>query len=142
MFDYGLPLRGAITNGYFVVQDTCFAGRTIIEAYRLAHSLDLSAVVLSRSAGEDLVAAYSESGHGFHHFCFEYLIPLKAGESLRLFGLSPTPCRMPLEGELRQLISESFWQHKKDVAPEVMTKINNTEMFFRFVKMEHPEAFG
>jgi hypothetical protein len=141
MFDHGLPLRGAIVSGSFVMEGSCFAGRTIIEAYRLAHSLDLSAIVLDHPAEKDVISAFEENNYGLQHMCFSYLVPLKQGKTERYMILSPTSCNNPFSGEIRQIIAESFWQHKKDVSPEVMSKFNNTEMYFRFVKMKHGHVF-
>jgi hypothetical protein len=47
MFNRGLPLRGAIVEGEFLVKDFCFAGKAIVEAYKLCESLNYSGIVCS-----------------------------------------------------------------------------------------------
>lgn len=55
MFKAGLPLRGAITHGKFVIQDTFFAGRAIVEAYKFCNKLDLAACVFTNNARNALL---------------------------------------------------------------------------------------
>jgi hypothetical protein len=43
MFMQGLPVRGAILFGKYMLGGTSLAGKTIVDVYRLANSLDLAA---------------------------------------------------------------------------------------------------
>ena len=54
LFRRGLPIRGAIACGEYSVQENCFVGRSIVDAYRLAQTINLSAVVLTSAAAAEL----------------------------------------------------------------------------------------
>ncbi|MEQ8261207.1 MAG: hypothetical protein RH947_13005 [Alcanivorax sp.] len=141
MFDVGLPLRGGITVGEFLVEGNCFAGTPIIEAYRLSESLELSATALSPAAQEDLKNLFRNSGYTWSHMYQEYLVPKKNHINEKHLVLSPTPCVMPHIGDISQMVAESFFGNKKDVPPNVIHKLKNTEMYFRYVKMVHGHIF-
>jgi hypothetical protein len=53
MFECGLPVRGVIEHGSFLIQDHFFAGRSIVSAYQLTNKLNLSACVFSKNAVEE-----------------------------------------------------------------------------------------
>lgn len=142
MFDYGLPLRGAITTGDFVLEGNCFAGKSIIEAHHLSESLDLAATALSRGAAQDMQVLFKKNGYSPHHLFQEYLLPLKGQSHAKHLVLSPTPCVKPFQGDIPQLVAETFWRHNKDVPVNVVPKLKNTEMLFRFLKMKHAHIFG
>jgi len=50
MFQEGLPLRGVINYGKYIVKNNFFAGRPIIEAYKISKDLDFAACVLTLKA--------------------------------------------------------------------------------------------
>jgi hypothetical protein len=134
MIDNGLPLRGSITHGHFVIHKTCFAGRSIIEAYKITHALNISCVVLSHPAQKTLFAVGKKETEGLHHLVYRYLVPLKDGTGEPFLTCAPTLCNNPyrVKTDLRQLVAEAFWGNRKDVAPSVIQKVTNTEMFSRF----------
>src|SRR5690348_7826858 len=51
-FQRPLTLRGAISYGPFVVEGTCFVGRPIVRAYKLANDLNCAGVALDVTARE------------------------------------------------------------------------------------------
>ena len=136
LFIYGLPLRGAIEYGeYVLVENQMFAGRPIVHAYQAATDLDLSACKVSGSVGELL-----ETGKDNIHL--NYNTPLKNGEEEPLvllipFGLEDdekdenTLGKIP---DLKQFVMESFCAHNKMINREVQKKILNTEIFLRYCK--------
>jgi hypothetical protein len=151
MFEYGLPVRGAVGFGEFTIQKNCFAGRPIIKAYQRANSLELSASVLCKSAEEELSRlneTLEAEKHNKHEkgliesvnelissYEVEYLVPLKDNSSEKLFALNifATQHTVPT-GDIRQYVLESFWKHKKDVPQSAQAKVENTEQFLRFLK--------
>ena len=40
LFENGLPIRGGVCYGRFLIKESCFAGRSIIAAYQLANNLE------------------------------------------------------------------------------------------------------
>lgn len=146
LFDSGLPIRGALACGKFLVHETCFAGRNIIEAYRLAQHLDFAGVVLADSAAREvselkIVEVFSACSL----LVQRYLAPLKDSGSRPLLTLAPSLITVPKETlpqDIRQYIVNTFWQHNKDLPPSEMKKIDNTELLFRFFRMVEPRLFG
>ncbi|MGP8048992.1 MAG: hypothetical protein ACLPYB_00140 [Desulfobaccales bacterium] len=53
LFRASLPTRGVIEHGKFCIKDTCFAGRTIANAYKLCSQLGISACVFSEVAANE-----------------------------------------------------------------------------------------
>jgi len=134
MFEFGLPLRGAITKGPYLVDKTCFAGKPIVEAYQLASDLNCAGVVIAGSVIE-LFKPFSPN-----LLYFDYLFPSKARGFVEKAALNVT---LPLQenqekwaGDIRQLVHESFRAHNKGVGPGVLEKIDNTERLLRFLKNE------
>ncbi len=147
LFEFGLPSRGAIAFGDFIVHKAqCFAGRPLMDAYRLGQSINLSACVLHPSAATEWtrVAAKFEIQAAVLSLAFKHLIPTKLKEE-HLWVINPFP---PFKGSLipydssnvRQFVLDAFWKHKKDIPHEVVPKIDNTEMLFRFVLKVANEA--
>jgi hypothetical protein len=136
LFVYGLPVRGAIEYGeYVLLENQMFAGRPIVHAYQSAMDLDLSACKVSDSVGE-LVQA------GKDNIYLNYNTPLRTGEEKELVLLTPfaleddekdefTLERIP---DLKQFVMESFCAHNKMINKEVQKKILNTEFFLRYCK--------
>lgn len=140
MFENGLPLRGAITYGEFVVQETCFAGKCIIDAYKLTHDLDLSIVALidpAKQEFEKLSSALKKDATNPNVLAFEYLVALRNSNERKCWVLNPFLITNSLTGkeEIRQIVAESFWKHKKELSPKLMSKLDNTELFLRYAKM-------
>jgi hypothetical protein len=53
-----------------------------------------------------------------------------------MYLLAPTsPVSNP---DIKQAVAECFWKHKKDMDPEAVEKMENTELFFRFLRMTKP----
>ena len=92
----------------------------------------------------DLSLLANKGTKSFNEFLRDfYLTPLKGGEDEIFYVLNFT-IRRPdqpdiLTGDLRQSTLEAFWAHKKDIAPNAMQKVQNTESFLRFLKMRFPQ---
>jgi hypothetical protein len=144
MFDSGLPVRGAISHGDYIIEKACFAGRPIIEAYRTCNLLDAAAVVLTKSAEDEIKRLHKirypddQLSELFSNIIVEYLMPMKGFEAKRLltvnFALLETSAFQSLDGDERKLVSECFWKHNKDIPPSAYDKLNHTEMLLRFLK--------
>ncbi len=141
MFSFGLPVRGVIHRGSFVMQKGCFAGRSIIEAYRRTAQLNCSASAVTpefvKWACKDII---SKKGNALERgWILPYSIPLRSGqyEKGHILNLSFGHSNEPIfEGDIRQLVHESFFKHGKDLEPGVDVKMDNTERLLRFVKMQ------
>jgi hypothetical protein len=135
LFENGLPIRGAISYGEYYLEKNCFAGKGIIEAYKRANSLNLSAIVLSDSL---LDKAKTDSALDFKDilnvFLKEYLIPLKDQKQEKGFLVIPPTVDIVDSKDPRQLVLDCFWQHRKDITKDAMAKVDNTETFFRSIR--------
>ncbi len=144
LFDCGLPIRGAVALGSYFIRDQCFAGRTIVDAYKASLSLDLSAIILTEGAIAELTDVIEKSKYKTprNHF-HEYAVPMKDGTTVRKAVVLPSNQIMPPMdvNDLRQTVSESFWRHNKDISADATRKLLNTELFLRYFKMKSPAIF-
>ena len=144
LLDNGLPVRGAISFGKFFIKDYCFAGRSIIAAHQIALNLDLAAIAFDDEAVKELkdvdpAAHFTE----FKRILVPYLVPLKGGLSQKMFVLPPSLERIKFQNpDIRQIVAESFWKHNKDIPPNVLDKLDNTENLLRFMKTKFPRMFA
>jgi hypothetical protein len=142
MFAFGLPLRGVIHTGEFLIDQGCFAGRAIVEAYELSQDLDLAGYAYSSTAFADLRKQSLVLGEAdllwlnMTGQSFEYLMPRKGAKQERLLAANPLALFLEdsdklVKGDIRQCICEAFWKHNKDIPDVVQTKLNNTEQYLR-----------
>jgi hypothetical protein len=133
-FDYGLPLRGGIDTGQYFIKDYKFAGKPIIDSYRLSASLRFSGCALTNKASESIKKLGEQPGLGNRKWTverpiFQYLAPLATGEE-RLYLLDWLYFGEKIP-DIRQFISNAFRAHNKDVPLKVVPIIENTEMTIR-----------
>lgn len=133
MFRNGLPLRAAISYGKFYIKDTCFAGRTIIEAYQLCNQLEFAACVLTESCSKELENCDIKKSFN-NKDVFDYLVPKKDGES-RMLTLAAYVYNTEKEN-LRTQVLESFLGHNKDIPISAQKKITNTEQWLEFLRLK------
>ena len=144
-FTAGFPLRGAISVGEFFIEDRCFAGRPIINAYYATQQLEFAGCVLDEAANS-LISEWRKHlvKKGERNLLDKldqttilYMVPLKENldERLRTINwvLLDTPGFSPIAGDIREVTTRSFLMHNKIAVPAVQGKINNTEMFIRHV---------
>jgi hypothetical protein len=144
-FMAGFPLRGAISVGEFFIEDRCFAGRPIINAYYATQQLEFAGCVLDEAANS-LISEWRKhlvkKGERIlldklDQTTILYMVPLKENldERLRTINwvLLDTPGFSPIAGDIREVTTRSFLMHNKIAVPAVQGKINNTEMFIRHV---------
>jgi hypothetical protein len=139
LFEFGLPLRGAITRGSYLVEGTCFAGRPIVDAYKLANDLNCAGVVI-----DPLVVQWCQGSIGPNVFFFDYLFPSKTKGFAQNAALnlvySLHGSQDSFGGDIRQRVHESFWAHNKRIGPGVPEKVENTERLLRFLKTKWPKG--
>jgi hypothetical protein len=133
MFSKGLPLRGAIDFGKYIINGNSFVGSPIIEAYKLSNKLDLSACVLTRDAAKEISNLLYKMREDYP---IEYLVPTKEGDE-KLFTLNANPCDP--DKDIREQVLSSFWQHNKDIAKSVKSKVDNTVQWLTYLRMKENE---
>ena len=142
MFRAGLPVRGVINYGKYYFKDTCFAGRTIIEAYQLSSQLEIAACVFADNAQKELVnqqkSLEKKEQSIFGVWVHNYLIPTKNGESH--FPVLAAHVYNHKDDNIRKQVLSSFWGHNKDIPLSVQKKISNTEQWLSFLKMKEKQS--
>lgn len=139
LFDFGLPIRGAVAVGDYVFQQSCFAGRPIIEAYKTAQDLDLAAVVLTDGAYSELSAFLCDKTFRdvIEPILKDYAIPLKNSQSKRFktvdFTWFGNPNLKNFREDATKLVAECFRRHNKHIPAKAHTKLENTEKLIRFL---------
>ena len=141
----GFPLRGGISIGEFFIEDRCFAGRPIINAYRVAQELEMSGAVLDENADafvselrRTLVQnQYTEALNRLDQTTILYIPPTKTEEDGRARAINWVNLDHigfePFRDHVRDVTLRAFLMHNKIAVPSVQGKINNTEMFIRHV---------
>lgn len=144
LFDFGLPVRGAITYGKFMVDRACFAGRPIVEAHQVSSKIDLAACVFSDASKQELERVDSEvdfNGQLSQRVAIPYLVPFKDGTARKFLTINPFGAsdRCGIPSDISQAVATCFWKHDKDLSPCAYPKMKNTELFLRFLKMKSDE---
>ncbi|MEW6358924.1 MAG: hypothetical protein AB1696_21510 [Planctomycetota bacterium] len=151
MWIKGLPLRGAVDIGRFVVKGNFFAGRPIVEAYRMSHSLDLAAAVLTKRAEDEFRGLLLQDDYRQIHdqlrlIVVDYLVPRKREKpekltTLNFFSVIGGGHYLPT-GDPRQFVCRTFWKNNKDIPREAQSKVDNTEQYVRFLIERFRDVFG
>ncbi|MEA4930204.1 MAG: hypothetical protein VB026_01355 [Anaerolineaceae bacterium] len=144
-FSAGFPLRGAISVGEFFIEDRCFAGKPIINAFYAMQQLEFAGCVLDEAAN-NLISDWRKhlvkTGERvmldkLDQTTIIYLTPLTENSDERhrtINWVEPeTPGISPISGDIRDATTRAFLMHNKIAVPSVQGKINNTEMFIRHV---------
>jgi hypothetical protein len=136
-FRIGLPLRGAIDYGKYVVKENFFAGKPIVNCYRSCNKLELAACVLCEEATKQIDLFDESKSLNFdfsvkNNFITEYLVQLKSEEK-RMFLL----CARTYDQhgpELRSQVLRSFSKNNKDIPYSAQQKVLNTEQWLHFLR--------
>jgi hypothetical protein len=142
MHENGLPVRGAIDFGKYILKNSFIAGTPIIESYKLGCKIEMEGIVFTKNASKVFHELTDDQKYSTHHTACEYLVQLKDQKEEKMLILSPSPCTTPIYGELRQYILNSFWKHNKDIPENVRRKIDNTEQYLRYLKSVHTHLFA
>lgn len=144
-FTAGFPLRGAISVGEFFIEDRCFAGRPIINAYYATQQLEFAGCVLDEAANNLISESRKHLVKKGERSLLDkldqttilYMVPLKEDLDERLRTINwvvlDTPGFSSISGDIREVTTRAFLMHNKIAVPAVQGKINNTEMFIRHV---------
>lgn len=141
MHENGLPVRGAIDYGEYIMVNNFIAGLPIIESFKLGNRVEMEGVVLTGAAADNIIEGCKNCGFGIHHLISPYLVSMKDDIEEKLYVLTPSPCTTPIVGDLRQYVLASFWKHHKDIPQAVRNKVDNTEQYLRFLKTFHGHLF-
>jgi hypothetical protein len=135
MLKAGFPLRGVLGYGKFIVYEGCFAGKPIIDAYKLASKLDFAGCVCSEATSTWTKRILQNEGLQGEPACVDYMAPLnikKASGDMRRRRLKAvnvllhkTP-RDLFALNYEECVRNSFGAHRKKIDHKVRRKIRNT----------------
>jgi hypothetical protein len=144
-FDKGLPLRAAISSGEYFIHGNCFAGKSIIDSYELAHDLEFSGCVLTKNLENEYKKMLDDIRdhkdipefvfEGFNGSISPYLAPLKEhNEKLLLIDwLSTFEEWGEYPGDMHDYVMQAFQSYKRDIPEDVIPKIENTETILKYL---------
>ena len=134
MFENGLPVRGAIAFGSFIFDDTCIAGRAIVDAHTLCQMLDIAGIAYTPELSEHIDKEFKNGREvlwdGSHPY---YLFPLKNHSELKTRAVSWG--FTDEEVDFTTKVREAFWKWNKDIPLSVDSKVNNTAKMLDFFSM-------
>lgn len=133
MFDSGLPVRGAITFGSFVFDETCIAGKSIVEAHKLCQMLDLAGVAFTPQMSDYMdkqLTAWEDSWNRNYPY---YLFPLRDNSELKMRSVPwfDPDTNVDFTTEVRK----AFWEWNKDIPLSADCKVRNTAKMLDFFRM-------
>lgn len=150
MFENGLAIRGVLHAGEFYVENSCFAGKAIVEAYDFEQDLELSACIYSEKAFDEILELSKEYEHLRSILitnAIPYLVPRKRIDSKRIRVINPLSLSIDtsplyIQKDIQQFVHESFWKHDKDITESAKNKLTNTIQFLRICLSLIPPPLG
>lgn len=140
MFEYGLPLRGALHFGEYQFTGHSMAGRGIVDAYEASGDINLSTCVLTNAMEkrfEDLRGEDKGSRELFESLVCKYATPLSGGKREMLYNLKSENISSVKATDIREFVHRKFWAHNKYFTDmRVVEKVDETERFFMFCSMK------
>ncbi len=148
MFNYGLPLRGAISEGNFFIEQHCFVGKPIIECHELERQSAWCGCAIVGTAWERLEQIWQKRGPFFkdimEQVCVEYRVPLKS-DSIGSETARPALDRVikwfhkkgatdNYDPCISNSVYEAFTDNGKIVGEKEKRYAKNTEEFLRHVE--------
>jgi hypothetical protein len=148
MFDRGLPIRGSVHLGDFLLGNRCVAGRVIVEAFDQVHELEAACTVISNDAWAHLHDRFHNDGK-WAPFLLGMLprhsIRCKTGmrtlATLNWFNVSIG--KTPDPADLKKYVMDSFLAHGKQLNASAVEKARDTaELFEKFTTRPKPASAG
>lgn len=129
----GLPMRGVIDFGSFYISGNCFAGKSIIDSYKLGGNLNFSGCVFTNNAKEEAEKIFQTETkiYNLNDLACNFYAPLKDNSQMTLLLPNWTHPFLDFRvdcSDIRKTIFNSFLAYKKDIPVNVLKKIENTEL--------------
>jgi hypothetical protein len=147
MFVQGVPLRGGIDYGKYYISDNCIAGKPIVDAFKLCNNQNWTGCCLTEHATDKYRKFYQEATEDWRKLAdknvFKYFVPLKSNprELYTINWATPIGNASPIftGTGFRQDILNAFTKNNKQIKPDVIDKINNTELYVSFAQVNIKE---
>lgn len=143
MFDYGLPLRGALHYGEYKYSGHSMAGKGVVEAYEYGGKLNLSTCVLTQSMYNRFLDIAKENTlvkETFNSQVVRYQTPLSSGVRELRYNLKSESVNYTGAKDLREFVYKKFWAHGKDFENmHAVEKVEETERFILYCMVRNEE---
>lgn len=146
MYFIGLPLRGVITCGEFIVVDNCIAGKPIIEAYKKTNELDLMVCAIEPHAYKLIIDTFNSlesdlkpnsDSEIFKNSFVSYSIPMNNDKQEKMYTLNYLNKHQELlsmcTNEIKQEVINVFKKYNKEVSHKVYKKVENTVQYLQYL---------
>lgn len=133
LFANGLPSRGVIHEGEFLIDEHCLAGVPIVKAYKLCQELNLSGLVCTDTFS-DKYKKILKTDSIAESLLFDYLTPLKKNEE-RMFNVNWMKYSPNINDiDIDDFVYGAFSFYEKDCPNAVNEKMFNTTKSIRKMK--------
>lgn len=128
MFALGLPIRGVLHEGEYLIKKYCLAGKAIVQAYQLCEKLNFSGAVCSEVFEEKYINRKNDPV--CYKLLFFYLTPLKSITDKKMLNCNWMHY-FEYQIDIEDFVLNAFWKHEKDCDASVDIKIHNTAKSIR-----------
>lgn len=135
-FDGGLPLRGGIALGAFVVEGYCFAGDAIVKAYEAGSELEFAGCAFEDETRRAIVGAVTHSEQlmrgvvapPYRRLTFAADVPCKGGPEAKFLvrWLNPFVEWGDYPQDVDSYVAQAFSAHGKSIDDRAQKKLKNT----------------
>jgi len=140
MFEIGLPVRGAVHIGDVTISKRCFAGKSIVDAYKLGKRVQVAGTIISEQARAFIFNTFPNPT-GFNQMFRNLIIECDVSTGKNTSEKLKTLCwfylqmglneRFNIHMNLNRFIREKFTAHgKKLLGQKEKNKVFNTEKLF------------
>jgi hypothetical protein len=147
MFDRGLPLRGSIQLGSFLLGNRCVAGRVIVEALDQLHELESACTAVSDGTWAHLHDRFNKDDN--KEMTASMLLGMLPRESIRcksgikklavLNWFNVRQGNTPNPPDLKKYVMDAFLAHGKQLDASAFNKAQDTvELFEKFTTRVKP----
>jgi len=142
MFNRGLPLRGAISEGSFYIEDHCFVGKAITDCHKLQQQQEWAGCVIDPRAWTRFRMIDPRTAPPFKSImewvCVQYPVPLKTESKasepdhcsdhqvIKWFPIHRGNDYIAPNPSLADLVKSAFTAHGKTLSPKESKKVDNT----------------
>lgn len=135
-FDEGIPLRGAISHGDFVLSRHSLVGHPILECVEVEKWLQMAGCAIAPATTDLLFKLGERTGQPqlLQRFVFQFVTSIKGVQAVNLPVVDwylPTVDWGQEHENLRVYVIEAFQKHNKPIPAEDVLKVENTERMLR-----------
>lgn len=129
-FRYGLPLRGGIGYGKYIVKDKLYTGKCILDSYLLSERLDIALCAFTGDAEQRIDSLEGSYSNFFKGFIHKYEVPLKKSKRSIMTVLSTYKC----DDYIGTDVHKSFGGHNKEISDNGERKAQNTIVHQKYIR--------